>query len=270
MPKNMTQIVGIVLVRNEDRFVEQAINNIINFCDEVLLVDHSSHDQTLSILQSLEKKYPQKISLHQVEDPSESQELLRSYIGTATWVFGVDGDEVYDPERLMVFRQRLMLGEFNDYWMVVGNVLHVDELDLNANKASGYMAPPSRSITKLYHFAAIEAWEGKTPERLHGGIPHFREGFDAQKKRSLQHETSWEEASFRCLHLCFIPRSSLMTSSMRLNIMETLAGGKLRRCWIVLRSFLRKIFHISECSTWKKDHYARGERQTVDVSSFFG
>lgn len=266
---NSSRIVGIVLVRNEDRFIEQVVKNITEFCDHILLVDHGSSDKTVAILGRLQQQYPKKFSLHQIAHPRESQELLKPLIGTKTWVFGVDGDEVYDPTRLAIFRQRLLSGSFDDSWMILGNVIHCDELHLSSCVASGYATPPSRSITKLYNFFAIDTWEGNTPERLHGGTPRFRAGFTEQKKRSLQHEYSWADAPLRCLHLCFIRRSSSHHSAMRQNIMETLARGKIYRCYKQVEVFLQKIFHQPEHSSWKQKHYARGERVTVDVRSFF-
>ena len=215
---NPSQIIGIVLVRNEECFVEQAIQNILLFCDRLLLVDHESSDGTLAILRSFEQEHSEKISLHQIHHPRESHELLKPFVGSSTWIFGVDGDELYDPERLSLFRERLLSGEFDQDWMILGNVLHVEVLDKKT--AAGYLAPPSRSITKLYNFAGIESWEGETIERLHGGAPCFRPGFHEQKKRKLFETETWEEASLRCLHLCFISRSHSVSTTMRKNIME--------------------------------------------------
>ena len=45
------QIVGIVLVRNEDVFVEQAIRNVAAFCDRIHALDHVSTDRTWDIAQ---------------------------------------------------------------------------------------------------------------------------------------------------------------------------------------------------------------------------
>ncbi|MFI0348479.1 MAG: glycosyltransferase family 2 protein [Chthoniobacterales bacterium] len=263
------KIIGIVLVRNEDRFIEQVVKNITEFCDHVFLVDHASSDNTVSILQRLESQYPGKFSLHQITDPRESQEFLKPFIGTKTWVFGVDGDELYDPEGLTLFRKHLMAGLFDDYWMILGNVIHCNQLNLAAGTASGYATPPSRSITKLYNFSAIVSWDGETPERLHGGTLQFRSGFHEQKKRSLQHEYSWDNALLRCLHLCFIPRSSSESSAMRQNIMETLAGGTIRRLCRRTKIFLQKIFHQPIASTWKQKHYARGDSLCVNAKPFF-
>lgn len=267
---NHSQIVGIVLVKNEECFVEQAIRNSISFCDRLLLIDHDSVDGTLLILESLHKEYPEKTSLYSIHHPRESHELLKPFVGTSTWVFAVDGDEIYDPKGLSLFRERLLSGEFDQEWMIVGNVLHVEEL--SDIVATGYMAPPSRSITKLYNFSAIESWNGNTLERLHGGLPFFRPGFHEQKKRRLCEETTWEEALLRCLHLCFLPRSHSTLTTSRKNIMETYACGRVTMIKNRMIDFLMPLLGKlgkSEHSSWKRHHYARGIRRSVSSLPFF-
>jgi len=263
----VNQIVGIVLVRNEDRFVRQSVTNILGFCDRVLLVDNGSRDQTPVILKELVTSNPEKLSFHAIRHPRESHDLLKPYAGTRAWVFAVDGDEIYDPERLGLFRSRLLTGEFNQHWMILGKVHHCDHLDVQEGVAQGYATPPSRSITKLYNFAAIRSWNGDTPERLHGGSPDFLPGYDDQMKRQLQNECNWEESPLRCLHLCFLSRSSLdgAESGSRENIMETYEGGWTNR----VKRFLRKIKGHPERSDWKRDRYARGERSKVSTATFF-
>lgn len=261
----LKKIIGILLVRNEERFVEQAVRNVIDFCDHLLLVDHQSLDETVSILEQLQKEYQGKVSLHPIQHSSESHELLQPFVASDTWIFGVDGDELYDPARLAIFRKRILGGEFDEEWMVLGNVLHTDELDEVKRCAFGYLAPPSRSITKLYNFAAIDEWKGNTVERLHGGQPQFRPGFHEQKKRLLQHEYSWEQSPLRCLHLCFLRRSSVELSEQRRNIMEINAGRGIG----FFKRIARALFHLPEPASWKQEHYQRGERQTVNASPFF-
>ncbi len=260
------KIIGIILVRNEERFVEQAVRNVLDFCDQLLLVDHQSSDQTVAILKRLQEEYPQKTSLHQIQHPSESQKLLEPWIGTNSWIFGVDGDELYDPKRLAAFRSRVLAGEFNAFWMVLGNVLHVDHLvHQQFYSVAGYLAPPSRSVTKLYNFSAIEAWSGKTLERLHGGQPQFRPGFHQQKKRLLHYEYSWENSPLRCLHLCFLQRSSVERSMQRRNIMEVHAA----RGMGFLKKIARRFIGLKQPASWKQQHYQRGIHQTVDATPFF-
>jgi glycosyltransferase involved in cell wall biosynthesis len=261
------QIVGIVLVRNEDRFVRQAVSNILGFCDRILLVDNGSRDQTPLILRELASENPEKTSFLAIRHPRESHDLLKPYAGTPTWIFAVDGDETYDPERLKSFRLRLLAGEFDNHWMILGNVHHCDHLDVTAGVAEGYSTPPGRSITKLYNFAAIKSWDGNTPERLHGENPDFLPGYNEQMKRQLQNEFSWETSPLRCLHLCFLSRSSLdgRDGGSRENIMETYEGGWSNR----LKRLMRKLLGQAETSDWKRERYARGARSNVSTETFF-
>ena len=259
------QIVGIVLARNEETFVRRAVNNAAAFCDRWILADHGSRDSTPGILRELAASIP-SAGFHELRDPSESHRLIQPLAGTNTWVFGVDGDEIYDPSGLEKFRRRLLSGEFQSHWMILGNVLHCDRLDPGKNEASGFLAPPSRSITKLYNFSAIDSWEGDTPERLHGGRPVFRRGFHERDKRQLQTEFSWDASELRCLHACFVPRSGLDTAgTTRENIMETHRGGWMSR----IRRLIRQAAGVPESSGWKRERYRRGPRVTIPTGPFF-
>ena len=258
----MTRFIGIVLVKNEDRFVRVAVENVLEFCDEVLLVDNESTDRTLDILKQIADR-SSKAHLHSISHPRESHELLKPFIEKNNWIFAVDGDEIYDPSALEKFRSMVLNGDFNRHWMVLGNVLHCDQLD--DQQAHGWLAPPSRSITKFYNFAAIESWDGDTPERLHGGDPVFRTGFSDSDKRRLELEYDWDASPLRCLHTCFMPRSSCDAQvQSRENIMETYRGGMTNR----IKRTLRRVLGKPEESRWKRERYMRGERVCVDAAPF--
>lgn len=261
----MTRIVGIFLLKNEDRFVAQAVRNVTRFCDQIIIADNGSTDGTWNLLQDLGEKYSH-IELHRIKRPSESHDLISSLAGTETWVFGVDGDEIYDPEGLDRFRPTLLSGSYDDAWAIFGNVLNVTWLSDDGSHAKGYLAAPSRSITKLYNFAAIESWDGPCPERLHGGNPIFRDGYSASKRLDLHSMNSWEQADLRCLHLCFIPRSSRDTrTATRRNPAELMARGLRGRVMDVFRSLQRR----EPISDWKREKYMRGELVNKDTVSFF-
>ncbi len=261
-----TKIVGVVLVRNEDVFVGQAVKNIASFCDELILCDHQSTDRTPRILENLAAEIP-RARFHAIVKPSESHDLLKKYAGTKTWVFGVDGDELYDPDLLVLFRPRLLSGEFERHWRMKGNVLHCNFLAASHIEAAGHMAPPSRSITKLYNFGAIVSWDGDTPERLHGGTIRFQPGFDDNMKCNFQESLGWDETPLRCLHMCFLPRSSRDTAGapVRENIME------IYRCGFAgtLRRWIRRLLGLRPASVWKQDYYRQGPVGTVDARPFF-
>ncbi|MGH8047253.1 MAG: glycosyltransferase family 2 protein, partial [Chthoniobacterales bacterium] len=209
-----------MLVRNEDRFVEWAIRSAIDFCDEFLVCDHESQDETPVILGRLTREYTGKLKVRRCRDSGESHAMIQSYAGTPTWIFGVDGDEIYDRGALARLRKRMETGEFDRWWVLFGNVLNVKRLD--EKTADGHLAPPCRSMTKLYNFAAIEEWSGRIVERLHGGRPRFRAGFHEELRLNLHEQSSWDASDFRCLHLCFLPRSSRESAGNkpRQNIMD--------------------------------------------------
>ena len=249
------RIVGISLVRNEDRFVDRALRNVLDFCDELHVVDHASTDGTPAILDRLARDAPH-VSVVRTDDPRTSHDLIAPYAGRPVWVFGVDGDELYEPERLDRLRARLIAGEFDRWWTVFGHVLHCTALDVDAGIARGHLAPPARSMTKLYNFAAIDEWAGAVPQRLHGGTPRFREGYSADRRLAVFHEIDWEATPFRCLHLCFVPRSSLdRAGRSRRNVSESQRAGVLASAYSALRG-----------SRWKQRKYRTGPivEQRVD------
>ncbi|MEO6848717.1 MAG: glycosyltransferase family 2 protein [Chthoniobacterales bacterium] len=258
------RVIGIVLVRNEDLFIEWSIRNILEFCDEILIADHQSTDGTSKILQRLKAEFPEKLRYHSIKHPRESHQLIRHYAGSQSWIFGVDGDEIYDPAGLKKFREQLVAGKFSDMWAIFGNVLNVKTLDQENDTATGFLAPPCRSMTKLYNFSAIYDWSGNCLERLHGGNIAFRAGFSEAQRNDYHKATAWEESLFRCLHLCFLKRSTLDSADKpRLNIMDKYA-------WNVEKVVqkIAQFFNPKAPQNWKEEKYARGESSTVDISNF--
>jgi hypothetical protein len=257
------QIVGIVLVRNEDLFVERAIRNVAAFCDRIHAVDHVSTDGTWAILRDLAGEYDH-LDVRRVSHAGDSHRIVEPYAATPTWVFGVDGDELYDPARLGRFREALLGGAYDHAFKVASNVLNCVELD--SATAKGYLSPPSRSITKLYNFAALESWRGDGAERLHGGAPVFRAGYDERSVDNIGENLSWDDSPLRCLHVCFLPRSSTDEGPTIRPILEETTMHD--RSWVgALKRRLRGR-RPPESSDWKREKYMRGDLVTVDATPF--
>jgi glycosyl transferase family 2 len=266
------QIVGSVLVRNEDVFVEQAIRNVVEFCDRIHVVDHVSEDGTWDIVHSLAREFDH-VDARRSPNSADAHRLLEPYAGTQTWVIGVDGDELYDPCGLARFREELLAGGHADVFRLKAHVLNGDDLDLARGTASGWLAPPSRPVTKLFNFAAVESWTG-SPDPLQSGDVAFRPGYHWESRRDLARETTWENDPVRCLHLCFLRRSSRdAEAATRRNLDESREFdrspvGTLRR--LVRRP--QPAAHIIELERqgkdWKREWYARGEHVTVDAEPF--
>ena len=270
------QIVAVSLVRNEDRFVRRALQNVAASCDRILVADHMSTDDTPDVLRDLACEFDH-LEVHRVKHSAESHALIEPFAGTDTWVLSVDGDELYDPAGLARFRDELESGAYADVFRVRPAGLHCEELDESRREASGYLSPPSRPLVGLLNFAAFDSWSEVPHERLHAGEIAFRPGYDWDSWSHLGMERGWEESPFRTLHVCFLRRSSkdpeVLPATGRQNLAES---GAFRRDVLgPVERFARRVLGRSvggtrEASEWKADKYRRGERVSVDASAFIG
>ena len=166
------------------------------------------------------------------------------------------------------FREQLLGGAHREWFSLKSNVLNVAELDEARRVASGYLSPPSRSITKLFNFAAIDSWTHCYRQYMHDGEIAFRPGFDRESIGVLSDRCSWEESPLRCLHVCFLRRSSLdppdAAGHGRLSPIEL--GGKRRSR---LNSLVDRLRPAPPPSPWKDEKYRQGELVTKDATPFF-
>jgi hypothetical protein len=261
------QIVGVMLVHNEDEFVEQALRNAAPFCDRFHVADHMSTDGTWDAIRRVAADL-EHVEPVRVRRTGDSHGLVEGYAGTDAWVFGVDGDELYDPAGLVRFREDLLSGAHREFFSVKSNVLNVTELDRGRRSATGYLAPPSRSVTKLFNFAAIESWTQCYRQYMHDGEIAFRSGYDRETIGFLGDRYSWEESPLRCLHVCFLRRSSLdppdAVGHGRLSPIEL--GGK-RRSRVT--ALVERVRPPAPGSPWKEEKYRQGELVTKDASPFW-
>lgn len=269
------RIVGLSLVRNEDRFVRQALLNVADFCDRLLVVDHLSTDGTPAVLRELSLELDH-LHVARISHSAESHTLVENLAGSETWILSVDGDELYDPTRLGTFRRSLEDGEFDDVFRIRPAGLHCTSLDDPRRRASGYLSPPGRPLLGIFNFRAIDSWSNVRSQRLHGGDVVFRRGFDWDSWRHLGDEPGWDGSPFRVLHVCFLTRSSRerarASGEGRPNLSETwrYRGGTsgLLEAW-ARRLAGRSTEHRGPHSGWKAERYRRGEHVSVDASPFF-
>jgi hypothetical protein len=267
-----TRIVGIVLVRNEENFVTWAIENAIGFVDEMLVIDNLSRDGTPDRLAALAARHP-KIRVIRDSQPDHTNRHLQPYIGEDVWLFGLDGDEIYDRDGLGRMRQRLLSGEFDGCWTVFGHSLHATVLNLDGGRAMGYVTPVAAPATKLYNFALIESWHAKT-QRLHGR-PVLKPGYSLHTAGQVG-MAGWAASDFRNLHMCFFPRSSLdEATEVRQNITDKSFRNVVRRP--VFRALQamgvkgRLADYLAKRSGLKKPlRYMRGDVAELTLGSEFG
>ena len=273
--ENSRQIVGVWLMRDEEYFAAWSLKNAVEFCDRVLVMDNCSRDRTREISRAIAARF-RHVEVLDVDDAYDTHKYLEEYAGTPTWVFGIDGDEIYDPAGLKRIRSRLLAGEFDGYWRIAGHMLHVLGIRFDRTEAFGYTQPKAGEVTKLFNFGAVESWCPGPHERLHGYKSIvFRPNYGRDSILSVWRHESWDKANLRCLHLPFMPRSpldlprpdSLNQPTGRANPAERMkARSPLRR---IRRAILR---HLDQSydrkKNYKRRHYAKGPIVTLDITGF--
>lgn len=268
-----TRIVGIVLVRNEENFVTWAIENAIGFVDELLVIDNLSRDGTPARIAALAARHP-KVRLIRDSQADRTNRHLQSYVGEDVWVFGLDGDEIYDREGLVRMRARILSGEFDQQWSVFGHSLHPTVVDFDHGRAIGYVTPTAAPATKLYNFAIIDSWHANT-QRLHGR-PVLKPGYEFGGSWRKAVGSAWTDSDFRNLHLCFFPRSSLDEGTeLRANITDRSFRNVVRRpIFSALRALGVKgklADYLAKRSGLKKSlRYMRGDVVELELGEAFG
>jgi len=261
-----TRIVGIALVRNEEYFVTWALRNVVDFCDELIVLDNLSTDRTGARVRELAELYP-NVVVHKCEDPNTSQSFIEDFAGEKVWVLGVDGDEIYDPVGLARLRPRILAGEFDQAWRIDGHVLNPVRFEIDAGYAEGYAVPSTPPGTKLYNFAAIDAWHEPEKQRLHGHRMIFRPGYSRNALDPLHERESWDKSDLRLLHLCFYRRTShdATRPALRANPSFVKALG-VRKAIIHMQNFLANPF--SRDASYKTRRYRRGPLVRREIASF--
>lgn len=229
----MNKLIAVCLVKNEELYIRRVIENVVSHCDEVLVFDNMSDDETAVVVKGLMKAYS-NITYQQVHDTSEAQDHIQSYIGEKVWMLVLDGDEIFDPKGISRVARSVKEGKFDDYAWIRSLFFHVDSLDMDLGRASGWMGPPSADSVKLHNLSLIKKWpkdnrtliQAKTrvfkfPLTFLSHVPHpYRSifsffGFSKWQNKLKSKYTyrfanhyKWENSPLRCLHLRFIDRSS--------------------------------------------------------------
>ncbi len=254
----------------EEYFAAWALMNAAAFCDRIIVMDNRSQDRTRRIVEAVAGVHPH-IEIMDVRHSRRTHKYLEPLAGTPTWVFAIDGDEIHDPAGLAVMRRRLLAGCYDRYWQVTGYMVNVTGFHAEEGVVSGYSRPEALGDCRLYNFYAIESWQSRN-ERLHGGKIVFKPGYDATEL-SLWKQETWSESVFRCLHLCFMPRSSMDEAG-------ELAGSEFGRknpaelykerfLYQRLRRAVRRRLKsgVADYRDYKR-HYAQGSIGDFDIAGF--
>jgi|19_taG_2_1085344.scaffolds.fasta_scaffold13313_2 glycosyltransferase involved in cell wall biosynthesis len=247
------KIIGICLIKNEDIYINRIITNVIDFCDKIIVLDNCSTDNTAEIVKRI-VDVNKKVEYNSIDSFIDAQNYVKAYAGTNTWIFGVDGDEIYDPSGLSSVREMLLEKKNSKLFRFKGYFLHAKSID-DKHVAQGYLAPPSKDPNKIYNFGLLKYWktDGKM-SLFHSQKRKFRSGYSSKSECLLYKKYKWNKCPLRCLHVRFLKRSTLESDEYvgkRLN-----PSNKTSPRWVMnLYNFREK--------------YRVGKLKKIDVSSFF-
>jgi glycosyltransferase involved in cell wall biosynthesis len=190
-------IIGVILAKNEDLHIAHVINGVKDFVDDIIMIDNCSRDETVSEAKRC------GVSPVIEEDLRNTHSYVEGFVGQDVWVFGVDGDEIFDRDGLATLHKQLKNGLYSEAYQIQGWYLHATEIDFKRNRAKGYLGPPSHTPTKLYNMSRITAWPNTHDDVL------FHVGTRVVNGVKMRVEPdTWEGNPLRCVHMRFFQRSS--------------------------------------------------------------
>lgn len=191
----MAAIIGLMMVKNEDIYLKRAIRCIKDFCDEIIVIDTGSTDGTIDIAKR------EGVSLHIEHDLTKTHQFVERHAGDNVWIFGVDGDEIYDPAGLERLKPNIKKNYYNYAYQLQGHYIHA--LDIAGNEVTGHMGPPSHTPGKLYNMRNIHSWPSDGKHILFLSRP-----MDYSWKKMRPAPDTWELTPMRCVHTRFLRRST--------------------------------------------------------------
>jgi len=210
--KKLYKIIGLMMIKNEDRFVATALEKALPFVDHMIVLDTGSCDETIYKITPLLASARCSSEVHIGVDLIDTHDFVQPYIGKPIWLFGVDGDEIYDTVGLMRIRKRLLAGVYEAVHQIRGWYVHVESDNVSQESdrrtVQGYFGPPAPSHTKLYNCANILKW----PNDHTAGVFDCDTRETAKAAVSFVESKTWSESQLRCIHMKRLIRSSLQNS----------------------------------------------------------
>ncbi len=105
-------ISAVVLTHNSGKTLERTLESV-KFCDEILIIDDESKDNTLQIA----KKYTEHIVSHSLEDNFAEQRNFAMGEAKHEWILYVDADEVAPQELAEEIKKNISDHKFFAYYI---------------------------------------------------------------------------------------------------------------------------------------------------------
>lgn len=247
----MTKIIGVTILKDEDIWIGKAIENLLEFCDDFIILDNGSTDNTKEIIK--------KIGLDVIHESNlqKTHDYILDYVGKNYWIHGFGGDEIFDPTGLIQVREKILNGYYKNTFQVYPYFLHAIKLNDDYTQATGYLAPPSHPPGKLYNFNLIESWNNNYRNHIFLEKPRILKKNIIEEDKDF-HKLSWDKCPYKCLHTRFFKRSTLEQKES--------IGGKLNPADLLGKNNKKDFGNKPNYNERKK--YKIGDLTTVDIKKF--
>ena len=101
---------AVLIVKNEEQKVEKAVQSL-SFCDEIVIVDDHSNDNTVKIIDRIDPKA--KIVERALNSDFSTQRNFGLSLAKGDWVLFVDADEIVTSELAKEIKNELRMGNVN-------------------------------------------------------------------------------------------------------------------------------------------------------------
>lgn len=114
---------AVLIVRNEAKHIAECIESVRPVCDEIVVVDTGSTDDTVSIATNMGAVVG---AFDWCDDFSAARNHALS-LATSTWCLWIDADERLDPTSYGAFLSAIVRPQFGGYTIPIVNFLNKDE-----------------------------------------------------------------------------------------------------------------------------------------------
>jgi glycosyltransferase involved in cell wall biosynthesis len=186
----MNKLSGIILARNEEAMIEEALKSIA-FCDEIIVVDNGSSDKTKDIAEKLGAK----VSEIKSNDFSQLRNFGLSKAENP-WVLYLDADERVDENLKTAIKKSIEDGLKVSAYLVRRKNFYFGKHEW----------PKIEKMPRLFQKIKLKGWQGELHESpiMDGEIGEIKDGFiehfthrDLESMLNKTNEWSAKEALLR-------------------------------------------------------------------------
>ncbi len=162
-----------MIVKNEEKWLEQCLNSIKNLADEIVIVDTGSFDKTKEIA----RKFTDKVfDFEWIWDFSVARNFAIAKT-SSDWILSLDADESISEKDLKKIREMIKIDEANAYHLIwrdynndvgiVGWKSSKEDIYPESKIANGYI---ENYVLRLFQNSKGYEFEGKIHETLQNSI----------------------------------------------------------------------------------------------------